>query len=167
MLENSSKSNNSINFILHLNFQLRVYKTSKKVPDELKDVMTEETFEKARLYGIDKAQFEIFKSILCDILIVSTELYFGFVGYLWNVARSYTSHIHLNPDSEIYVSCIFLIIVNLIGVVKELPFSIFSTFVLEEKHGFNKQTAAFYVKDQIKAFFVGQIITSEFEVFLF
>ena len=30
-----------------------------------------------------------------------------------------------------------------------LPFSIYSTFVIEEKHGFNKQTGGFYVKDQV------------------
>jgi STE24 endopeptidase len=100
--------------------------------------MSSETFEKARLYGIDKANFEIFKSIICDIGIVSVELYFGFVGYLWNIALDYTKRAHLNADSEIQVACVFLLIVNLIGVVKETPFSVYSTFVLEEKHGFNK-----------------------------
>ena len=30
-----------------------------------------------------------------------------------------------------------------------MPFSVYSTFVLEEKHGFNKQTAGFFVKDQV------------------
>ena len=31
---------------------------------------------------------------------------------------------------------------------------------MEQKHGFNKQTPAFYVKDQIKKFIVGQLIQS-------
>jgi len=39
-----------------------------------------------------------------------------------------------------------------------LPFSVYSTFVIEQKHGFNKQTVPFYIKDQIKKFFIGQII---------
>ena len=39
-----------------------------------------------------------------------------------------------------------------------MPFSVYSTFVLEETHGFNKQTAAFYAKDQIKKFIIGQVI---------
>lgn len=52
-----------------------------------------------------------------------------------------------------------MLIVNIIGIFKDLPFSIYSTFVLEERHGFNKQTAAFYIKDQIKAFAVGQAIS--------
>lgn len=112
-----------------------------------------------RLYGIDKAEFEIFKSILCDILIVSIELYTGFIALLWNEAIVYTGRFQLNPANEIHVSCIFLFIVNIIGIFKDLPFSIYSTFVLEERHGFNKQTAAFYIKDQIKAFAVGQAIS--------
>ena len=61
-------------------------------------------------------------------------------------------------DSEIYRSMMFLLIFNLFSTVINLPFSIYGTFVLEEKHGFNQQTAAFYIKDQIKAFFVGQAI---------
>ena len=39
-----------------------------------------------------------------------------------------------------------------------MPFSIYNTFVIEERHGFNQQTAGFYVKDQIKKFILGQVI---------
>lgn len=58
----------------------------------------------------------------------------------------YTGRVHLNPANEISVSCVFLLIVNIIGIFKDLPFSIYSTFVLEEKHGFNKQTVSFYIR---------------------
>lgn len=49
--------------------QIRVYKTSRDVPTRLKSVMTQETFEKARVYGLDKANFSVFKSIVCDVSI--------------------------------------------------------------------------------------------------
>jgi hypothetical protein len=35
---------------------------------------------------------------------------------------------------------------------------VYSTFVVEQRHGFNKQTPAFYAKDQLKKFIVGQLI---------
>jgi hypothetical protein len=35
---------------------------------------------------------------------------------------------------------------------------VYSTFVVEQRHGFNKQTPAFYAKDQLKKFVVGQLI---------
>merc|ERR1719295_1909135 len=44
------------------------------------------------------------------------------------------------------------------STIINLPFSIYKTFVVEERHGFNKQTPSFYVKDQIKKFVVGQAI---------
>ena len=39
-----------------------------------------------------------------------------------------------------------------------LPWSIYSTFVLEARHNFNKQTPGFFVKDTIKKFIVMQLI---------
>ena len=42
--------------------------------------------------------------------------------------------------------------------ILDLPFTIYNTFVLEERHGFNKQTATFFVKDQLKKFVVSQLI---------
>ena len=38
-------------------FQGCLYKSAREVPDELKDVLDKETFEKARLYQIDKREF--------------------------------------------------------------------------------------------------------------
>ena len=52
----------------------------------------------------------------------------------------------------------FLFLFNIFNTVINLPFSVYGTFVLEEKHGFNQQTVPFYIKDQIKAFVVGQAI---------
>lgn len=121
--------------------------------------MTAETFEKARVYGLDKAEYGFFKSLLCDIFISSAELYCGLMAHIWASSRRYTSQMGMNSSNEIIVSCVFLVVVNLLGVLKEMPFAIYSTFVLEERHGFNKQTPAFFIKDQIKAFFIGQIIT--------
>ncbi len=46
---------------------------------------------------------------------------------------------------------------NVFNTIVGLPFSIYSTFVLEERHGFNQQTARFYVLDQIKKFLVAQV----------
>jgi STE24 endopeptidase len=48
---------------------------------------------------------------------------------------------------------------NIFNTVIGLPFSIYGTFVLEERHGFNQQTGRFYIVDQIKKFFIAQFIT--------
>jgi STE24 endopeptidase len=43
--------------------------------------------------------------------------------------------------------------------VIDFPFSVYKTFVIEQKHGFNKQTFGFYVTDSIKKFFVSLLLT--------
>lgn len=68
----------------------------------------------------------------------------------------------LSRNDEIYRSMQFVLFFNIFNVVVGLPFSIYSTFILEQKHGFNKQTPGFYVKDQIKKFFVSQVFTRMF-----
>lgn len=42
-------------------------------------------------------------------------------------------------DGEIVISIIFMLIMNTWNTLFSLPFSIYSVFVIEEKHGFNKQ----------------------------
>jgi STE24 endopeptidase len=38
--------------------------------------------------------------------------------------------------------------------ITNLPWSLYYTFVIEERHGFNKQTIGFYFKDMIKKFII-------------
>uniref|UniRef100_A0A336MK27 CAAX prenyl protease n=1 Tax=Culicoides sonorensis TaxID=179676 RepID=A0A336MK27_CULSO len=139
--------------------QIRVFKTSREVPLRLKTVMTQETFEKARVYGLDKANFSVFKSIVCDVVISTFELCIGFVAILWYESIKITNSVGMNGKNEIVVSIVFLLLTNTIGVFKEMPFKIYSVFVLEAKHGFNKQTPGFFIKDQIKAFLVSNLIS--------
>lgn len=139
--------------------QIKVYESTRKVPKELDDAMSLETFEKARVYGLDKAKFSSFKTLIEGIIIASLELYFGVIAMFWYKAKELTGNLHLNPENEIHVSCIFLLLITVIGTIKDLPWKIYGTFVLEAKHGFNKQTVAFFCKDQVKAFIVGQLIS--------
>ena len=61
-------------------------------------------------------------------------------------------------DNEILVSLVFVLAFNVFNTIVGLPFSVYSTFVVEQKHGFNNQTAGFYLKDQIKKFIVAQVL---------
>lgn len=129
------------------------------MPAELKEHINGDTFEKARVYGLDKEQYAIFKAIITDVIIVSLEFYFGFLALAWHKSKILTQRFHLDANNEIHVSCVFMILLNLINLLKELPFKIYSIFVLEERHGFNKQTALFFIKDQLKGFVIGQLIS--------
>lgn len=74
-------------------------------------------------------------------------------------AWSYSESINPFSNGEVVISCIWLLLLSLGSTVIDLPFSIYNTFVLEERFGFNKQTSGFFIWDKIKAFFVSQLIT--------
>lgn len=139
--------------------QVKVYKTSKTVPVELKNELSAEVFDKSRLYGLDKSQFNIVKSILLEVILVPLELYYGVLSMMWYKSQELAVKFNLNPDSEIQTSCMLILILTVVSLVKEMPFTIYGIFVLEEKHGFNKQTAAFFIMDQLKSLVLSIVLT--------
>ncbi|KAH8328892.1 hypothetical protein KR074_009902 [Drosophila pseudoananassae] len=138
--------------------QVKVYRTALKVPEELAQHMGEETFHKARKYGLDQEQFGIFKAIVADVGLLCLELYIGLIAVIWNLSIQLVDHFNWNSSNEIIVSCVFVLISNVLSTFKSLPFKIYKIFVLEETHGFNKQTAGFFIWDQIKSFLVTQVL---------
>lgn len=54
-------------------------------------------------------------------------------------------------SGEIGQSLVFVFIQNIAGLVLNLPVSYYSTFVLEEEFGFNKQTVSLWVSDIFKS----------------
>lgn len=50
-----------------------------------------------------------------------------------------TEFLALDTSNEIIVSACVLIIMNTVSTIIDMPFKIYNVFVLEEKHGFNKQ----------------------------
>uniref|UniRef100_A0A1I8PJE7 CAAX prenyl protease n=1 Tax=Stomoxys calcitrans TaxID=35570 RepID=A0A1I8PJE7_STOCA len=139
--------------------QVKVYKTANKVPAELGDHMSDETFNKARVYGLDREQFDIFKSFILDVIVIPLELYFGVISLFWQISLSIVEKLNFDVNNEILISSVFVVVIGLFGYVKELAFKIYGTFVLEERHGFNKQTPGFFVWDQIKGLIVSNILT--------
>ena len=84
-----------------------------------------------------------------------------FLGYkiFWTCASDTLSSLGYEAgENEILVSLLFSFYLSVFSTLTGLPFSVYREFVLEQKHGFNKQTPSFYVKDQIKKFVVGQVI---------
>lgn len=57
----------------------------------------------------------------------------------WNLSGVVLTQLKLSPDSEIWRSLVFTTILSTFSTLIELPFSVYYTFWLEERHGFNKQ----------------------------
>lgn len=136
-----------------------MYKKYDRIPLAYTAIMQPSTWEKARTYGLDKEQFSVFKSIVMDLLLVSLELYVGYLGSVWQYSKEILQSLGWDDTNEYTVSIVFMTVMNVIGIAKDMPFKLYGTFVLEEKHGFNKQTIEFFFKDQLKGILVGQVLT--------
>lgn len=128
-----------------------------KVPSALEGVLDEETFEKARLYQIDKSNFGFWSGLYSQVESTVILLVNG-LPFLWAVSGKIISRYGFGPEHEITQSVVFTLLAMLFSTVTSMPWSVYSTFVIEQRHGFNKQTPGFFLKDQIKKFIVMSLI---------
>uniref|UniRef100_A0A4W4DPL9 CAAX prenyl protease n=1 Tax=Electrophorus electricus TaxID=8005 RepID=A0A4W4DPL9_ELEEL len=137
--------------------QRRVYRSTMHVPTELGKIMDSDTFAKSRLYQLDKSNFGFWSGLYSE-----TEgtliLWLGGIPFLWRISGFVTARFGLGPEYEISQSLVFLLLATLFSALTGLPWSLYSTFVIEEKHGFNQQTLSFFLKDALKKFAVTQCI---------
>lgn len=137
--------------------QRKIYRATVHVPTELGKIMDSETFEKSRLYQLDKSNFGFWSGLYSEFegtLI----LLLGGIPFLWKLSGHLTAHFGFGPEYEISQSLVFLMLATLFSAFTGLPWSLYSTFVIEEKHGFNQQTLGFFLKDALKKFAVTQCI---------
>uniref|UniRef100_A0A3Q2WGW3 CAAX prenyl protease n=1 Tax=Haplochromis burtoni TaxID=8153 RepID=A0A3Q2WGW3_HAPBU len=132
--------------------QRRIYRTTTHVPQELGKIMDSETFEKSRLYQLDKSNFSFWSGLYSE-----TEgtliLLLGGIPFLWAVAGSVTARFGFGPEYEITQSLVFLTLATLFSAITGLPWSLYNTFVIEEKHGFNQQVLVTIYADYIAPLF--------------
>jgi STE24 endopeptidase len=140
--------------------QFLIERKTKQVPSELTSVLDDKTFQKSRLYAIDKRVYGFannFYSQTESYLI----LFLGALPFVWRASVRQVDSLGVSwlTGSEIAHSILFVTYFMLFSTVTSLPWSIYYTFVLEEKHGFNKQTFGFFVKDNIKKLLVSIVLT--------
>lgn len=64
----------------------------------------------------------------------------------------------LTAPLQILHSIVFLVIVVVFSNLLTLPVDIYNTFVVEQRHGFNKQTRSLFLADWIKSLLIGFVI---------
>ncbi|XP_075493012.1 CAAX prenyl protease 1 homolog [Primulina tabacum] len=127
------------------------------LPKPLVGVISQEKFEKSRAYSIDKSHFHFlheFVTILMDSAILS----FGLLPWFWKRSGEFLLYAGLNAENEILHTLAFLAGVMFWSQLTDLPFSLYSTFVIEARHGFNKQTIWLFIKDMIKGIALAVVI---------
>lgn len=123
---------------------------NKPIPEELEDVFDAKEYQKSQLYKGERYRFSI---LVSSLSLVATLLFFFLDGFAYvdDIARSVS-------DNEIVIALIFFGIIMLASDFLSTPFSYYSTFVIEEKYGFNKTTKATFLMDKLKGWLMGAII---------
>ena len=116
--------------------------SKEKRPKELAAICTEEEYSRSRLYNVDCSQFAMLAKIIQHFLGVAM-LFAGFYPHLWTTCSKLFV-------GEIKTSMAFQAAMLLIGTISSLPFSIYKTFILEKRHGFNRTTLGTFIGDLIK-----------------
>lgn len=130
------------------------------IPDELEGIYDEEKYSQSQAYQAEVFRFSIFSSTFSFLLMLAI-LWFGGFGWLDEYLRGIAA---VEPLTSLYFFGVVYFVSDIIGI----PFELYSTFILEEKYGFNKMTAKTYVMDKIKGYIltiiVGGILASLFIV---
>ncbi|KAH8105176.1 peptidase family M48-domain-containing protein [Cristinia sonorae] len=142
---------------------LRQYPLYSKTapPPALAEHFTPEVFAKSQAYGKDKAKFSLVSGLYKQA-VDSLMLHYGAYPWAWDVAGRILGKLGYSTDYEILQSIAFSAVVYFMSSIPSLPFSVYSTFVLEEKHGFNKTTPSLFVTDLLKGWGIGFVIGAPF-----
>jgi STE24 endopeptidase len=123
---------------------------SNEIPPELEGIYDADKYKKSQDYEKVTTRFSIFSSTL-SLIVILIILFTGGFAWLDNLVRQYT-------DNPIWMAILFFGIFGLAADLLSTPLSVYSTFVIEEKFGFNKTTPATFILDKLKGWALGAII---------
>jgi STE24 endopeptidase len=146
----------SLELFLGLRQLARYRDKEARLPEALAGAVSEETFRKSSAYGQEKLSFGLFESLI----MLSESLALMLLGYLpllWDKSEQLCAVVGVCSASsnyseivkEMMVTTIFFGLSSLHDSLIGLPFILYSTFVIEQRHGFNKSTLALFVKDKL------------------
>ncbi|MEA2069006.1 MAG: M48 family metallopeptidase, partial [Verrucomicrobiota bacterium] len=129
---------------------LNVRNVSIEIPEEFHGIYDDEKYAKSQRYLKDTTRFEQIQAVIMLPLTIAFILLGGFSA-INTIAQSTSEHMILQ-------GLVFGGILILLSQVIGLPFSIYNTFVIEEKYGFNKTTAKTFVIDLLKGLMLAVLL---------
>ncbi|HYD91176.1 MAG TPA: M48 family peptidase, partial [Flavobacterium sp.] len=116
----------------------------RTLPPELKPFYNEEKYHRAQQYEKAGKSLSLVSGSLSFVIIIAL-LCFGGFGRLDEFVRQFTGH-------PVLMALHFFGIIFIVSEIIGLPFSLYSTFVIEEKFGFNRTTPKTFLLDKIKGY---------------
>ena len=122
--------------------KLNLKKLSPTIPQEFEDVFDKEIYAKSQNYTRTRTRFGFITSTF-DLAVMLIFWFAGGFNWLDIIVRN-------NFHNDIIRGLVFIGSLTLASSILSMPFSIYSTFVIEEKFGFNRTTVKTFIMDIIK-----------------
>jgi STE24 endopeptidase len=120
------------------------------VPQPFLGTIDAGTYARSVSYTLSRGRFGLLSEALSSAALLAVVLT-GFLGTLEGLTAALPIHPYLR-------GVLFIGIVSLLFWLLQLPFSLYSTFSIEARFGFNKTTPRLFVVDTLKGLGVGAVI---------
>lgn len=120
------------------------------IPDTLSEYLNHAKLEEAKAYQVESFRFKFITGTFSFILT------FLFIALGWfGAIDTWVAGFGFDP---LIKSLVFFALVFIGSDIISLPFDYYSTFVIEEKFGFNKTTASTFFSDKIKGYLLSILV---------
>ncbi len=140
-----------MNYLMSMTLTLlNLSNLSVQPPQGLEDLYDKEKYEKSQQYEKDKSRFSMiadtFSFLVSFIFLIS-----GGYGWLDEWTKTITTDV-------MWSTLLFFGVFALASDLISIPFSLYSTFVIEERYGFNRTTISTFISDRIKGYLLGGML---------
>lgn len=122
------------------------------VPPEFEGQIDLELLQRTRDYEADKTRFSFISSLSGNVVTVL----FLFGGLL----NAYNAWIVSLQWSFIFSGLVFFLLLSYAGSFLSIPFSLYSTFRIEKKYGFNTMTPGLWASDFLKSLLLSTVLSA-------
>ena len=129
---------------------LNLKNMKETLPEALKGIYDNDKYAQSQQYEKVKVRFSLISGSVSFVVILLI-MFFGIFGMLDTVVSDISSNQYLR-------TLMFFGILGLAGDILSTPFQVYSTFIIEEKFGFNKTTVRTFITDKLKSWLLGAII---------
>lgn len=123
---------------------------SDRLPDKLRGICSDDDYMKSQGYDRDNRKLSFWSSTF-NLAVILVMIIAGGFSLIDDIARGLSINL-------VVVSLIFFGIIGLGSDLINIPFSIYDTFVIERKYGFNTMKARTFITDHIKSWFLAVIV---------
>ncbi|UCH80714.1 MAG: M48 family metallopeptidase [Nitrospiraceae bacterium] len=121
------------------------------IPSEFKGHIDQELLTKTKDYNVEHTKFGFVSSVFNNIVFIA------FILILLDIYNSWIVSLNLN---FILTGLAFFLFITYAETIISIPFSLYNTFKIENKYGFNTMSLKLWVTDTVKSLVISTVLMS-------